>query len=279
MSKIRIKQIDLVELSGYINQVNSGDVASLEESILTLESGVSELNNNYSDLIFDFNLISGQNDGVSSRLDAIESTFSDSTNEISVLSGEILSLKSATGILQDDLSVALDSISIIESGVSGISGVTDNYVYNYIYLADVKNSGVGGGTFSGGSWITRDINTEISDSGSLCSISANVITLQDGLYSCNISCPAIGVGSHMSRLYNNSDSSVLLSGTMEYAGNFSSRSNIIGRFSIAGGTGKLISIQHLCQSTVIGSGFGSGSSLNDSDLNNIYTIAEFSKIL
>ncbi len=278
MSKIRVKQIDENELSLFINEIISGDISSISSDLAQLQTDFDLQSGDFENLKSDFDTISGDISTTSGRLNALESTFNNFDVDLSSISGAVDDLNTATGLIQSDLSGALESISAIESGLSGVSGITDSYVYNYIYLADVKNSGVGGGTFSGGNWRTRDINTKFSDSGSLSSISSNILTLETGLYSCYISCPAIGVGSHMARLYNVSDSSVLLSGTMEYAGAFSSRSFIHGRFFIDGSTGKLVSIQHLCANTVSGSGFGSGAGLNDASLKNIYTIAEFSRI-
>lgn len=278
MSKIRVKQIEENELSLFVNEVVSGDVSTLSSDLSQLQTDFDTQSGEFVTLESEFATISSDISTTSGRLNALESTFASFDIDLSYFSGAIDDLNTATGVIQSDLSGALDSISALESGLSGVSGITDSYIYNYIHLADVKNSGVGGGTFSGGDWRTRDINTEISDSGSLCSISSNIITLETGLYSCFISCPALGVGSHMARLYNVSDSSVLLSGTMEYAGSFSSRSFVQGRFLISGTTGKLVSIQHLGANTVSGSGFSSGAGLNDSSLKNIYTIAEFSRI-
>jgi len=86
----------------------------------------------------------------------------------------------------------------------------------------------------------------------------------------------------MARLYNVSNSSVLLSGTMEYAGTtatpISSRSWINGRFRITGSTGQLVELQHLGQTTCSNSGFGTGVGLADSTLQNTYSFIELHRI-
>jgi len=354
MSKIRVKQIDETELSGYIEQVSSGDLSDIRADISALETGQDTLSGFYTDLTYSVGVISGQNVGISGRLNAIESDFALFDVDISTLSGDIVNLQIKTGVLYDytesvendlisfesGVNVALSGISGSLSGsssglnayisgvsgqVSGISGtvtgitgsisginttlsnlsgsinslsgdvsnisghintfsgLNSGYIYNYILVQDVKSSGVGGGSFTGaGAWKTRDINTEVSDSGNLCSISSNQLTLSGGLYSCDISAPAMCVGSHMARLRNISNTTTLLSGTMEYAGTsgipVSNRSLIKGRFMITGITGQLLEIQHLCQNTCLNSGFGTGSNLPESSLKNIYTIAEFQRI-
>lgn len=278
MSKIRVKQIDENELSLFVNEVVSGDVSILSGDLGQLQTTVDLLSGDFAILESEFDIISSDINTTSGRLNALESTFSNFDIDLSSLSGSVEDLNAATGVLQSDLSGALDSISGLELNVSGLVDSSSGYINNYILINDTKNSGVGGGTFTSGAWRVRDLNTELSDLGGLCSISSNILTLNDGLYSCDISCPAIGVGSHLSRLYNISNATTELSGTMEYAGEFSSRSIIKGRFTISGGTGNLLRIEHLCQNTVVGSGFGTGYSLADSSLKNIYTIAEFHKI-
>lgn len=278
MSKIRIKQINETELLSFLESGVSGDMSSVQSGIDSLTSVTDTLSGDIANLTSQFLTISGQNTGISARLNSLESSFDSLDVDLSTLSGDILVLQSATGSISSNINALEESFSGVSGDISGLNDFKTGFVYNYIHLIDAKNSGVGGGTFSGGSWTTRDLTDKVADSGNLATLDSNILTLSAGLYSCDISCPAIGVESHMTRLYNLSDSSVLLSGTIEYAGNFSSRSFIKGRFVIPGTTGKLVAIQHLCASTVTGSGMGSGAGLNDSSLKNIYTIAEFSRI-
>ena len=55
----------------------------------------------------------------------------------------------------------------------------------YIKLSDVKSAGTAGGTFTSGSWQTRTLNTEDSDTGGNCSLSSNQFTLDAGTYEIN----------------------------------------------------------------------------------------------
>ena len=43
---------------------------------------------------------------------------------------------------------------------------------SYAYIVDSKGSGVASGTFTSGSWQTRDLNTEVTDEDSIVSISS-----------------------------------------------------------------------------------------------------------
>jgi len=188
MSKIRVKQLDQTELSGYIGDVTSGDFSVIESDIASLETGVDTLSGFYSDLLYSVGVLSGQNNGISGRLDTLESLFNTFDDNLSTLSGDIALLETATGVLNDyisgvesDLNDYISGNNLASSGLTGsvlsISGSVDNYIYNYILVQDTKASGVGGGTFTAGSWQTRNLNLELSDSGNLCSISSNRLTL------------------------------------------------------------------------------------------------------
>ena len=73
---------------------------------------------------------------------------------------------------------------------------------NWIILEDQKTQGVNGGTFTAGSWVTRDLNTEVSDPNNNCSLASNEFTLSEGNYGLLIaSAPAYSVQRHQIRLY------------------------------------------------------------------------------
>lgn len=152
------------------------------------------------------------------------------------------------------------------------------YLYNalerYVCVVDSKVAGTAGGTFNTGAWRTRDLTSILSDDGSLASLAANQITLAAGDYRCIISCPAWACQSHQSRLYNITGAAVLLEGTSERSHNAAdyavTRSFIVGSFSLAAAT--VLEVQHACQASSAGSGFGRATSLST---NEIYTVAEF----
>jgi len=142
----------------------------------------------------------------------------------------------------------------------------------YVCVRDKKALGTDGGTFTSGAWRTRDITDEQADTAGICSIDSNQITLAAGTYRCSISCPAWFVQKHKARLYNITDSAVLLVGTSEYTQDNSyhvTRSFIVGRFTLA--AAKALEVQHRCVVTRANEGFGLNCSMGDE----IYTVAEF----
>ena len=60
----------------------------------------------------------------------------------------------------------------------------------YILIRDEKASGTTGGTFTSGAWQTRDLNTEVVDTGNHASVATNQITLAAGTYRFRIVAPA-----------------------------------------------------------------------------------------
>ena len=126
--------------------------------------------------------------------------------------------------------------------------------FDYLQYRDQKAQNTAGGTFTSGAWRTRDLNTEVSDSG-----------------------PAAVVNRHQARLQNVTDATTVLTGTTEYtyvnAGDGSqSRSLIEGRFTIA--SAKAFEIQHQCQTTAATGGFGVAANFTTE----VYTVVELWKI-
>lgn len=333
MSKVRLKQLDQDEISGFAKQVLSGDLSSISGSLTGLIYTGNTLSGNFSTLNIKVDVLSGQNTGISGRLDTIEQDFSAFSDQIDNFSGEMYGLSGIVNLLSGDLSFfsgnlvtaetdlasqsgridinsgniisssgALNSkISIVSGLVDSISGKQDitsgkvvsisgslntlsgnftgftgRYVNDYVLVCDSKASGTAGGTFTSGAWRTRDINTELFDDGSICTLSSNQIILSGGIYHCDISCPAWVVGKHKARLYNISSASVLLNGTSEETNNSgfyaSTRSFIKGRI-ILPSTGAILEVQHIASNTETSDGFGKACTLDTG--NNIYTLAEF----
>lgn len=178
-----------------------------------------------------------------------------------------------------DINNIQDAVEAIEAkiGIDGSVVATSIDFFmrkNYVKVSDVK-SAVGGGAFYAGAWRTRDLNTEDSDAGGLCSLSSNQITLAAGTYRCQISCPGWAVEKHVARLYDVTGDTELLRGTSErseIAGDASqTRSIICGQFTVA--KSHSLKIQHYCTHSE-GYGFGQGLS----GIDNVYTVAEFWKL-
>jgi hypothetical protein len=168
------------------------------------------------------------------------------------------------------------SISLVDDGGGQIT--ISAPINDYILLTDEKANNTQGGTFTSGSYQTRDITTIASDVGGHCSISSNQITLAAGTYICSISAPAYYVEIHKAVLYNISDSAIELIGTAEVADNSSAtgvvtRSFIKGQFTIA--STKIFEVQHRCNVTKATTGFGVASNFGEVE---IYTTVEFWKV-
>ena len=97
------------------------------------------------------------------------------------------------------------SISLLTGAHLTIAGSS------FAEYADVKSTTTAGGTFTAGAWQTRTL-AEILDPDNIGSISTNVITLKAGTYRCTGWATARNCGAHQVRLYNNTDSSVVLLG-------------------------------------------------------------------
>ena len=162
-----------------------------------------------------------------------------STDTLSFKAGgdvDILELTSGNADINGTLSV---------TGTASIDGCNAG-MGDYVKVSDVKASGTDGGTFTAGAWRTRVLNTEDTDTASICTLSGSQITLAAGTYRCRISAPAMRVNRNKAILYNVSDSSTELIGTSEFADSDSSgsqtRSFISGQFTIA--SAKTFEVRH-----------------------------------
>ncbi len=88
------------------------------------------------------------------------------------------------------------------------------------YYAHRGAGGAGGGTGTSNTWVTRTLDTAMSGTldGVSTSIASNQVTVQAGTYYIIASGPAQNAGSHLCRIYNVTDATVLVEGTMEYSG-------------------------------------------------------------
>jgi hypothetical protein len=148
----------------------------------------------------------------------------------------------------------------------------------YVLVKDEKTAGTEGGAFTSGAWRTRDLNTEVVDSGNHASLSSNQLTLDAGTWDFRITCPAFDVDSHQARLQNVTDATTAATGTSEFtssANNPSNHSFVVGSVTIA--ASKTFEVQHRCQTTRATNGFGAASNAGFTVDRETYTIAEFFK--
>jgi hypothetical protein len=107
----------------------------------------------------------------------------------------------------------------------------------YIRLEDQKASGTQGGT-SGvvDTWRTRTLNTEVQDTGSNCTLSANVFVLAAGTYYCRAKAPGFRCTSFRARLRNTTAGTTILLGDNGYSSDTGATcgwSTVEGQFTIA----------------------------------------------
>ncbi|MBE3142977.1 MAG: hypothetical protein IMZ61_03525 [Planctomycetes bacterium] len=145
---------------------------------------------------------------------------------------------------------------------------------DYICIQDQKAQNTGGGTFTSGAWRTRDLNTEVSDDGGHASVASNQITLAAGTYICHIRCPAYIADRVQARLWNITDSALVLLGASVYSATVYTQNDsiIVGKFTLA--APKVLEVQHICTTTSATLGFGVASNFGTE----IYTQVEFWKV-
>ena len=128
---------------------------------------------------------------------------------------------------------------------------------SYAILEDQKSAGTAGGTFNTGSFLTRDLNTEVADPDGIVSLSSNQFTLGAGSYVIQWSAPAYDSGRHQSQLYNATDATSVGIGTSEYTlnnGAEQSRSFGSARVTITGS--KAFEIRHRAENGNSTNGYG-----------------------
>ena len=127
----------------------------------------------------------------------------------------------------------------------------------YAIIVDQKPATTNGGTFTGGDWRTRDLNTELSDPDGIVSISSNQFTLQAGSYLIRWACPAYYINRHQSRLYDVTNATVREYGLSGYtaSGGYSNNYST-GSARVVPGAATTYEIQHHASGTLAGSGFG-----------------------
>lgn len=162
-----------------------------------------------------------------------------------------------------------DLLTIDANGVSVVNQA-------YIKLSDVKPSGTAGGTFTAGAWQTRTLNTEDSDTGGHCTLSANQFTLEAGTYRILAAAPAYAATLHKTQLYNVTDASVEILGTSSHSSSSAggtSTSTVTGEFTIA--STKTFELQHRNSVTRSSDGFGIASNFSVSE---VYAVVELWKV-
>ena len=131
-----------------------------------------------------------------------------------------------------------------------------------VHVRDEKTSGSNGGTFTSGAWRTRVLNTIMTNTVAGASLASNQITLPAGSYFVQGSAPAMMVDNHKAKIYNITASADLLIGTVETIITAAppyvqTASRLNGVITLTATT--VIELQHRCETTRAGDGFGNNS--------------------
>lgn len=100
-----------------------------------------------------------------------------------------------------------------------LSNATGNAIGQYFYARDEKPSGTSGGSATGAAWNTRDLNTVKINNISGVSLASNRVTLPAGKYYIRAQAPAAIVGRTCLRVYDTTNSAVLLDGPSMWTSN------------------------------------------------------------
>lgn len=132
----------------------------------------------------------------------------------------------------------------------------------YIHLRDEKADGTQGGASSSTTNHIRVLNTEVTDTHSLCSLSSNQFTLTAGTYRILASAPCLAGTDHRAFLYNATGAVTVLQGENEYAGaaateTVQTRAWVRGQFTIA--ASQALELRHYINTGVATNGLGAVS--------------------
>lgn len=145
---------------------------------------------------------------------------------------------------------------------------------DYILLEYRVASGVAGGTFTAGGWVTRELNLESVDTGGSGSLAANQYTFNAGGTfrfrgrACGYKCD-----NHQVRLFNITAGTTIASGgnaRSAAADDNLTWAEVVGRFTIANIA--VFELQHQCSATRATDGRGLASSFG---INEVYATLEF----
>lgn len=146
----------------------------------------------------------------------------------------------------------------------------------YMRYSDHKANNTSAGNSVADAWYDRDLNTEDADYGTLGSVGSNHVTLPAGTYYFRARAPFFASGGCKIRLYNITDSSVILTGSTAYCTSGATPSNthafVEGYFTIA--DTKALAVQYRVGYS---SSDGLGLPANFSETE-IYTVLELWKV-
>lgn len=131
------------------------------------------------------------------------------------------------------------------------------YDNNILIVRDEKTSGTNGGSSSATTWNARALNTTVLNTIAGASLVSDQITLPAGTYLVDASAPARVSNGHQLRLYNVTGSTVLLTGTSEFAPSADTtitRSLLRGSITLA--SSATLRLDHYTSAAVANTGLG-----------------------
>lgn len=151
---------------------------------------------------------------------------------------------------------SITTAELADAAVTAAKLGTNTFV-SYAILEDQKSAGTAGGTFNTGSFLTRDLNTEVADPDGIVSLSSNQFTLAAGNYFIVWSAPAYDSGRHKTQLFNATDSTVVGNGSSEYTLNTGAeQSRSVGSARVAITESKAFEIRHRAENGNGSNGYG-----------------------
>lgn len=194
----------------------------------------------------------------------------------------------APAVINTSLESVSDGIFIItifftsalsEAEETTLHDIVDAYTYNsyadvVAVLKDIKSPGINGGTFTSGSWNTRELNTLIGNVG-FVALNNNQFTLDPGTYSISVNSPACDVDNHQIRLKNMTLNTIIEYGTSEFATKgIVSNSTLHIMINIP--TSYTYEVQHICFTTAANIGLGKATGFAVSEIYTTAIIQKFS---
>ena len=160
----------------------------------------------------------------------------------------------------------VDSDTLANDAVTS-DKITGSTFVSYALLADRHGQSAGDrGAFTAGSWVQREINTEVVDNDNIVTLSNHQFTLQPGTYQIKFGACAYKVNRHITRLYQVSPALTIAHGSSQYSyasGADLSWSRGFARLTITQATA--YEIQHQCQTTKSDNGLGFQMNFSTSD--------------
>ena len=233
----------IVSLNGVIQSPNTS--FTISGSTIVFASALTA-----SDVI-DFILVLGDVLNIGTPSDATVGFAKVTSNLITGATAETSIAGGDSILIYDDSATALRKMT----RTNFVSGLASGFDTQLLHVRDEKAANNDGGTFTSGSFVTRTLNTVMTNEISGASLASNQITLPAGTYYIHASAPTFGVIRNKLKLRNTTDSADTLIGTSELNNaDAVTRAFVTGRFTIA--AQKVFELQHRCESTVSTGGLG-----------------------